>query len=716
MIWTLLDDFVHSKSPPDLKSQILAKIAKRNTSPDLNRIADWDDAIQAASKDVQDGVGMIVPPPVVTQRSVEPQLSLWIRVGAIAVAALAATVLGVVFLPEAMKASKNQSNKPDVAGISDPKGKTSNRPKVAENVPAAKEDKQLPRVDRDRVATTDTVKPDVASAKDKELVPHDTKVIASGLAANARKDSEIVRVIDEQLSYLWQRVGVKPAAEVPMEAWLDRITIAVLGRQATAAEKEAFRSNKSENKASEFVDGLVSSGEFARVWSNRLAEHYLGKRIPEKRDNASPESGFIAWLEKSVVQRVAVGELEKQLVSGTGDPSNVPTRAKEAVAYWLAETMERASALQREAATAGSLLKKRDPREEALLGVSRQLMRLSGNPSMVCSQCHSDEAGNSDLRGFIAMVNSKRTGDGSSFWRVPASLSGLSLVYQNSERQLRIESPKSYFFEDADGTMKLVNAGTPSLRKSKQEAEALADWFQGSSEPRRALVEMVWNQVFQQPLVPPTGLSDEEGQAERVDLRDMLADQMQARRADLATLVRWVALSKAMRLEGVKTDTPWYIESTKAKIAATQRQLRILAGYPRVESMQAESGKLAVGKVAAWIDAKRSFETGNSLLAQPSDNASTSKGAKRNKLEYKEDQVRYLISVDEPYSQVKAISERWAKSSMDWSMLVEHAYLATDARFPNRNEREEAAKLLDANDKDRMRTLVMLVNARLGSW
>ena len=53
---------------------------------------------------------------------------------------------------------------------------------------------------------------------------------------------------------------------------------------------------------------------------------------------------------------------------------------------------------------------------------------------------------------------------------------------------------------------------------------------------------------------------------------------------------------------------------------------------------------------------------------------------------------------------------------MSWQMLIEHAYLATDARFPSRLERDEAIKLLEASGQDRARTLVMIVNARLGSW
>ena len=191
---------------------------------------------------------------------------------------------------------------------------------------------------------------------------------------------------------------------------------------------------------------------------------------------------------------------------------------------------------------------------------------------------------------------------------------------------------------------------------------------------------------------------------------------MQLRKADLGGLVRWIVLSKAMRLEGLRTDAPWYFKSTESQIAVTQKQMRIFAGYPRLESVNLESGKLPMGKVASWMDQKRSIQKSDAALAQGSNSAGNSKGVKPLKLDYSEDQVRYLISVDQPYSQVKAVSDRWAKSTMSWPMILEHAYLATDARLPTRVERDEAAKLLEASGQDRMKTLVMLVNARLGSW
>ncbi len=721
MLSALLKDFLCDLSPPDLKSKVIAKLGSIGTENGSKNQVDFDYAVQSASKDMSNGYGVVIPPPVSIVRSNGRELSHWVRRGVIVAAALAAAAVGVILLPDAMKVWNVDSSRLEVANEPTKSIPDENAPVVATDKTLNVVDERvvrsaLPQVVPTESAPTDLDKRNSLFPSSPDLPPPQTIV-----AANAMKDHEVVRVIDDQLSYLWQRVGMSPVGEIQMDRWLDRTSVAVLGRPATSAEKEAFRSNKSESKIFNYVDSLVASEEFARNWSNRLAQHYLGKRLRATRDLAAWERAFVDWLEESVSKKAFIGDLESQLIAGPNEGEGGAVIRKDAAAFWLAETMERSASVQHELVDSGSLLKKREPRDESLIGVSRQLMRLSGNPSMICSQCHTDETGSSDLRGYLAMSKVKSSGGSSSFWSVPASLSGLSLVIQDSERTLQSDTLRDFFYEDAEGRMKLARVGPPSLTKASlmkasNDKQSLATWFVASSEPRRALVDMVWNEVFQQPLVPGVGLSEEEGLSERVDLRDLLASQMQLRKADLGTLVRWVVLSKPLRLEGFKTDAPWYLKSTLSQMAASQKQMRIFAGYPRLESVQVESGRLPVGKVASWIVQKRSFQKSDATLAQGTNAASSNRGDNSLKLDYSEAQVRYLISIEQPYSQIHALSDRLAKSSMPWQMLVEHAYLATDARFPTRNERDEAAKLLETLGKDRLKTLVMVVNARLGSW
>jgi hypothetical protein len=726
MLSMLLEDFLSEDEAPDLKSRIIGCLNKAVIENSRCTSEEYDNAIQAASMDMENGYGTVIPPPIEDHQKIsklaDDDNSHWIRRGAYFVAALAAAVLGVCFLPGALTTWTTPGTQAKIAvKAEEPKTNVASNQTASGEIEVGANPKDLTAAATQADASTkqiDAPPEKVAfNQQDKSNSPIASVVVANvpstSVPIEGMADQEIVEVIDTQLRYLWKRVGVTAASSIPVDAWLDRSAMSIVGRQATAAEKEAFRSNKSESRIFNYVDNFISSSEFNRHWSLKLAEHYLGKRLSVSRDLSASEFAFLDWLEQSLAGKAFVGDLERLMVDGT---ESIGIR-NDAAANWLGETIERTMAIQRDSidqlvATA----KRRSPREESLIGVSRQLMRISGNPSMVCTQCHTGEENGSDMRGYVAMPKSQAGAGSSEFWSVPANLSGVTLVSQAFGRTLRIEPPVDYFFEDAEGRMTLAVAGPPSLRKQPKPTKTLGQWFSTSAEPRRAVVEMVWGQIFKQPLVPAIGLTDDEGFNERVDLLELLASQMHSRKADLGTLVRWIVLSKGFRIEGLKTDAPWYLKSTEAQIAAAQRQMRLFAGFPATDSLVSDSGKLPAGKIAAWMDQKRSFKNGDGTLAQGAGFKPQASYPKANKIDYTEEQVRYFVSVEQPYSQLRLLAERLAGSSMNWQMLLEHAYLATDARLPTRSEREEGNKVLESTGKDRAKTLVMIVNARLGSW
>ena len=744
MLSVLLDDFLGENEPPDFRTRILAKLEHVATGKELSSqsgfvealcsCSEYDEAIQAASHERKNGYGAIIPSaPVEIAEASDGDFDRWIRRGVFLVVALAAAVLGLIFLPDRLR-SRNATNSPAKIANSgihlDNPNSVSSGPLVVEDITnkdssflaenlvktPSKLKNNIEQKDALVQGSPESIAVHSVIPSKQVLPPIDTNISTTSVALKVMGNEEVVGIIDNQLSYLWNRVGLTAAPNVSTDIWLDRAAVAILGRQATTAEKESFRSSKNESRVVSYVDNLVSSNEFSRYWSIQLAEHYLGKRISTSQERTVSENAFVEWLEESLVQKLFIGDIERQMIDGQKnvlDGQNVRT---DPASYWLSETMERAATNQREPVELVPSIKRRQPPEESLIGVSRQLMRLSGNPSMVCSQCHIDESSGSDLRGYISMSKTQATGGSSTFWSVPANLSGLTILNQTAGRSLRSEPRSDYFYEDGEGRMKLATAAPPSLRKGKVSM-TLGEWFGSSNEPRRAIVEMVWGQVFKQPLVPVTGLSEDEGLSERVDLRELLASQMQLQNADLGTLVRWIVLSKSLRLEGPKTDAPWYLKSTESQIADSQRQLRMFAGFHTTNSFIAESGKLSPGRAVSWIDQKRSFQKADAAtLAQGANNKLPGMAQKPTKLDYSEDQVRYLVSIEKPYSRLRALAERWGKSSMSWQMLIEHAYLATDARFPSQLERDEAIKLLEASGQDRARTLVMIVNARLGSW
>ena len=734
MLTVLLEDFFGNDQAPDLKSRIIASLNEGNIENARCVSEQYEEAIDAAAADIKNGYGTVIPPPIEVYREIpefaDENYSHWIRRGMVLVAGLAAAVIGVVFLPGVLKTWSTPSTQPKIAiKPTEPKTNVPTAQAGAVNTDLGMKSADLaaaPGLDSNNKQIDAPEEQAIESPLNKSGKPNTSLAVANAPSANVPSanvplegmgNKEIVNIIDTQLSYLWNRVGLTASQSIPVDAWLDRSAMAIVGRPATSAEKEAFRSSKSESRLDNYIENLIASAEFSRYWSVKLSEHYLGKRLSTTRDLSVSEFAFVDWLEASLAGKVFVGDIEQLILDGTEAGKESAGVRSDAAAYWLADTMERTMATQRDAIDQlVPTAKRRTPREESLIGVSRQLMRMSGNPSMVCTQCHVDETNSSDLKGYIAMPKSQAGAGSSEFWSVPANLTGLALVNQTFGHTLRNEPAVDYFFEDAEGRLKLAVAGPPSLRKPRKITKSLGQWFNASAEPRRAIVEMVWGQIFKQPLVPAIGLSEDEGFIERVDLLELLARQMQSRKADLGALVRWIVMSKGFRLEGIKTDAPWYLKSTESQIATTQRQMRLFSGFPATDALAAESGKLPSGKVATWMNQKRSFQNADATLAQAAVNKPQANYQKPIKIDYTEDQVRYFVSVDQPYSQLRMLSDRWAASSMNWQMLLEHAYLATDARLPTRSEREEGNKLLDSTNKDRAKTLIMIVNARLGSW
>jgi Protein of unknown function (DUF1549) len=742
----LLNDVVCEHSPPDLTNRIVTQLNRvivaesassttnnlvtpQESSGSLFSLSEYDEAVAFAASEIARGYGLIVPPPVDDARGsnqlADKQLSVWIQRGTMLVATLAACVLAVLLIPPGLQTKPtgvpqnkdiavlqmdqatrvDQTGPPQVANQPNSLAVTVADPDSNERL--FPNERQLATAPGNRIdnATKPQISP-IIVANNQEPSSSTKRML----------DNDIIGIIDNQLKHLWKRVGVTPQPSIKTELWLERSALAIVGRLPTAAEKEAFRINKSESRNVEYVDKLVSSQEFSKRWSELVAGHYLGKRVEGVQSQPGPQLSFVKWIADSLSNKVFVGEIEREMISG---PSSAPVLESQSLrtdpaAFWLADILERSEVDHRESSEHLSK-KPLEQKNVGLVAAARQTMRIGGNASMVCSQCHEGESRNDDFNNYLASTQTVRGQD--SFWKVPASLSGMSLDRRVAGvRALKVVKSSEYFFEDAEGRLKLALAGPPTQISGNPTRSTLADWFRSSVEPRRAMVELVWNEVFKQPLFPIFGLTEEEGNNDRADLRDFLASQMQTGERDLGALVRWMVLSSAFRVDGQKMDSPWYLKATAEQIAETQKQTRLFASLVSSESPTLDSKWTSMNQVATWVKANRSYELNSQALAQGAINPTSPNSLpKTSKPNYSEDQVRFLVSVSKPYRNVSEIADRLAASQMSWPMLLEHAYLVSDSRFPTQNERDESEKLFKAVEQDRAKTLVMIINARLGS-
>jgi len=742
----LLNDVVCEQSPPVLTNRIVSQFnrvtACESASTNTNKSAsmqersgglfsftEYDEAVAFAESEIARGYGWTVPLAGENAKGrnqlADKKLGVWIQRGTMLVAGLAACVLTVLLIPPGFQTKP--TSEPRINDIADSRLDQSQRgdqtvpPQVASQpnsvavITAAPDSIEKPFSNEGQLASAPDNRVDNATKP-----PNSPMVVANNHGPSSpskqMSDNDIIGIIDDQLKLLWERVGVTPQPSIKTELWLERSSLAIVGRLPTAAEKEAFRSNKNESRNVEYVDKLLASQEFSKRWSEVVAGHYLGKRVEGVRSQPGPQLSFVKWIADSLSNKVFVGDIEREMISGpsTAPMSESPLLRTDPAAFWLADILERSEVDHRESSEHLSK-KPLEQKNVGLVAAARQTMRIAGNASMVCSQCHDGESRKGDFDNYLAATQTIRGQD--SFWKVPASLSGMSLDRRvEGIRPLKVVKSSEYFFEDAEGRLKLAVAGPPIQINGTTARSTLADWFRSSLEPRKAIVELVWNEVFKQPLVPVFGLTEEEGNNDRTDLRYFLASQMQTGERDLGALLRWMVLSSAFRLDGQKMDSPWYLKATSEQIAEAQKQTRLFASSFSSESSIRESKWNSINEIANWVKANRSYESNNQALAQgaisPTSQSSLPQTSKPN---YSEAQVRFLVSLSKPYRKVSDVANRLAASQMSWPMLLEHAYLVSDSRFPTQGERDESEKLFQTVEQDRAKALVMIINSRLGS-
>ena len=194
MLSMLLGDFLCENRPPDFAPKILSKL--KNTAPGneplVLRIEEYDQAMQAASRDIEEGYGVVIPPPVAVVRVDDQELAIWIRRGVILAATLAAAVMGAIFLPHALKSWNGTPSRTEIA-------KDTIQPNANSNISKVSTDKTNKELDQGQpgISLPDLVpKESIATNLDKPknpTSPHATpNVSQSGVASNAMKDREIV--------------------------------------------------------------------------------------------------------------------------------------------------------------------------------------------------------------------------------------------------------------------------------------------------------------------------------------------------------------------------------------------------------------------------------------------------------------------------------------------------------------------------------------------
>jgi hypothetical protein len=705
----MLRDFLKRKLPPDFEQRILSSLDSRrtNSSNPLSKRSFSDDELDAALGAAQADIefGQPSSPGRVASKFAEKPIKrldpYWwdykrVRTIAAFVSLAASLCIAYLIIPKQGWLPWNKTAPSGGEALAE-----------ASSVNPAIESVKQESSASDTLPSSTAPVPDTVVASNPPA-NETIEVIASGktnveLPFKPRMSRfEIANVIDSQMEHIWSNFNVQGKEDSSLDLWLSRVTQSAVGRQPTAAEKESFRLDKSENPRASYVDRLVESEEFSIHWGSLLAEHYLGVPIPLKRNQSSELLRFVDWIQSSIQEKQSLVDVEVALVSSD-------TKSDDPASYWVSEQLKTGVMVESNVASSGKVkLQVAQKRDIPIVNVASTLLHRTGNQWATCTQCHSSES--EEIASFSKNVGSIA----GSFWAFPAAVEKMmenrKAVQDASNRP---NKNQGFFYEDVDGKLVLAPPNVKVNIEGKEYATSeLGDWIRRSAQARSGVAEFVWTQVVQQPLVPVYGLSDAEASAERTDLKELLARQLHVS-GSLQELVASLLLSKTMGVAEAKLTTQWYMNASNELLANYHRGARLFAFAPSSRERAAGISQKSVTQIAGWLQTKGNFS--NPTLAQPSALKTQPPAKKKPELDEGE-KLLFLMSVDAPYANLDRFASVLSKSNLSWDDQLNHTYLITVGRYPTALERGEAGRMLEFAGNDSKKAIVLLSTKKLGSF
>lgn len=707
----MLRDYLKKNLPPEFESRVLSNLQTRRAMNSMlvNKRSFSDDeldaALGAAQADIEFGQKSSASrdPNRVAEKPIKRLDPRWwdykhVRTAVACVALAASLCIAYLFLPEQLKLPWN-----------------TNTPNAGDSLAESSLDGTSTEIALEKPSTPEVDSPIVPSVEDAVAVVEPSTTVPKEIEDQVREKTsvepaleprmsklEIANVIDSQIDHIWSKFNIKGKEDSSVDLWMARVTQSAIGRQPTAAEKESFRLDKSENPRADYVERLVSSEEFSIHWGSLLAEHYLGVSVPMKRNRASDLLRFVDWIQESIQQKQSLVDVEAALVS-------TDTKLTDPASYWVAEQLKTGVMVESNIVSSSKVKLQFAQRGDIpIVNVASTLLHRMGNPQATCTQCH---LGDSENVASFFPTGERISG---SFWSFPAAVAKLVEKRKvTPDAPSRSNKSRDFFYEDMDGKLVMAPSNvTVSIDGKERTVDKLEEWIRLSSRARSGVAEFVWTQIVQQPLVPVFGLADSEANSERSDLKELLSKQLHAS-GSLQDLVASVLLSKAMGVAEAKLTTQWYVNAPAELLSNYHRSARLFAFAPANREPASGNSRRSISQIAGWLQTKGSLTA--PTLAQPG--LVKPQNTTKKKPEIDEvDKLLFLMSVDAPYENLDRFASVISKSSLPWDDQINHTYLMTAGRYPTAIERAEANRLLESAGNDAKKAIVLLSTNKLGSF
>ncbi len=511
---------------------------------------------------------------------------------------------------------------------------------------------------------------------------------AGVLSLGTLEDREIVSVIDSQFQQIWKSLGMPQSDMVSGgQASLkkrgltaDRIARLLLHRVATDSELEAIRLDKlsEDTQLERLVASWISSDEFDRVWSTRLANFYMGGRI----ESSQQAVVFREWLAAQIRDDVPLEQVQRQVLLGL---SQADHPAYFLVDYW-SDRGDRWSLPPNSPQVAW--VGYGDTEVKRLEGLSQLFLTVTSNPAMVCTQCHGAEGASAP--SWLADRAAPGGGLGGSKSVDFDSISALMVgIAQPGVSEL--------FRRQQDDQVRKIAARFPDGKRVGSELsfeQTIDGWLEQGSHSHSGLLNALWRDFFGVGLESAFGLDGAVALEARRDLVGYLGKQIVARRAGLRQLVYWMLMSDPARQSEESLSYAQYMVMDAQRLEDYLQRQEVFKSLVLDDSRSAVRDEAWLVGYASALFPEQAEGLERSFLAQPSNQVQG--GSKRASAEGLDQGLdpgqwpRGLLHAEIGYRVAGDRARRWADllsaSELSDSALIDHAYLMTKHRFATARE------------------------------
>jgi Protein of unknown function (DUF1549)/Protein of unknown function (DUF1553) len=339
-------------------------------------------------------------------------------------------------------------------------------------------------------------------------------------------DAEVFSFVNSSISSAWAASEVTPAPAATDAEWCRRLFIRVLGRIPTVEELKAFAADRSKDKREKLVERLLTDDNYALEYSQHWAtvwSNVLVGRTGGRGDSLASRDGLEQYLRQSLARNKPYDKLATELLTATGSGKPGTPDYNGAANFMLAGL-----------------------NQDAALATAR-VSRVFLGHQLQCAQCHNHPTQDWSqqqfwaLNSFLRQMHVEKTGEAAKLVNVDFGGQGRG----STDGEVFYETPtgllKTAFPVFLDGT-EIPHNG--QLAEVDRRAE-LARFVLASPEFPRALVNRVWSHFFGYGFTRPVDDMGPPGSGSHPELLDRLAGEFAARRYDLKSVIRWVALSDA---------------------------------------------------------------------------------------------------------------------------------------------------------------------------